>query len=53
MAITPALLLDGFVYHPYVANSTDEAAIADAASSDTTRWGPGSHLRSGVGGTRS
>ena len=50
-AIAPAVLLVGFVYHPYVANATDEAALADAAASDTTRWGL-SHLAIGMG-TRS
>ena len=47
-AIAPVVLLIGFVYHPYVANGTDESAIADAAASDTTRWGL-SHLAIGVG----
>ena len=42
------MLLVGFVYHPYVANATDEAALAEAAASDTTRWGV-AHLAIGVG----
>lgn len=46
--VAPALLLVGFAYHPYVANGTDEAAIASAASNDTTRWGL-AHLAIGVG----
>jgi hypothetical protein len=43
----PALLLLGFAYHPYVANPTDEAAVASAAADDTTRWGL-AHLAVGV-----
>ena len=42
------MLLGGFIYHPYVANATDEAALAEAAASDATRWGL-SHLAIGVG----
>ena len=48
VAIAPAVLLVGFAYHPYVANGTDEAALAAAAASDTTRWGL-SHLAIGMG----
>jgi hypothetical protein len=48
VAIAPALLLAGFVYHPYIAPPTDPAAIAEAASSDTTRWGL-AHLAIAVG----
>lgn len=48
VAVAPTVLLVGFVYHPYVANATDEAALADVAASDTTRWGL-SHLAIGVG----
>jgi len=39
VVVAPAVLLAGFAYHPYVANGTDEAALAAAAASDTTRWG--------------
>jgi hypothetical protein len=39
VAIAPAVLLVGFVYHPYISPPTDEAAIASAAASDTMRWG--------------
>ena len=46
--IAPAVLLLGFAYHPYVANATDEAALAEAAASDTTRWGL-AHLAIGIG----
>ena len=42
------MLLAGFAYHPYVANGTDEAALAAAVASDTTRWGL-SHLAIGIG----
>jgi hypothetical protein len=48
VAIAPAVLLAGFVYHPYIAPPTDPAAIAAAATSDTTRWGL-AHLAIGVG----
>jgi hypothetical protein len=47
VAMAPALLLLGFAYHPYVANATDDAALASAASADTTRWGL-AHLAIGV-----
>jgi hypothetical protein len=47
VVIAPALLLLGFAYHPYVAKGTDEAALATAAASDTTRWGL-SHLAIGI-----
>lgn len=48
VVIAPAVLLAGFAYHPYVASGTDEAGLAAAAASDTTRWGL-SHLAIGVG----
>lgn len=47
-AIAPALLLLGFAYHPYVANATDQSAVAESAASDTTRWAL-AHLAVGVG----
>ena len=37
--VAPAFIFLGFVYHPYIGNGTDDAAIASAASDDTTRWG--------------
>ncbi len=46
--IAPAVLFLGFAYHPYIGNATDDAAIASAASDDTTRWGI-AHLAIGVG----
>lgn len=48
VAIAPAVLFAGFAYHPYVTNGRDEAALAEAAASDTTRWGL-SHLAIGIG----
>jgi hypothetical protein len=48
VAIAPAVLLGGFVYHPYIAPPTDPAAIAAAAASDTARWGL-AHLAIAVG----
>jgi hypothetical protein len=48
VAIAPAVLLFAFVYHPYIANLTDKAAVAVALTSDTVRWGL-SHLAVGVG----
>jgi len=48
VAIASAVLLVGFAYHPYVSPPTDEAALAAAAASDTTRWGL-SHIAIGVG----
>ena len=47
VALAPAVLLFAFVYHPYIANLTDKAAVAAALASDTTRWGF-SHLAVGV-----
>lgn len=46
--VAPAVLFLGFVYHPYIGNATDDAAIASAASDDTTRWGI-AHVAVGVG----
>jgi hypothetical protein len=48
VAIAPAVLLGGFVYHPYISPPTDPAAIATAAASDTMRWGL-AHLAVSVG----
>ena len=46
--IAPAVLFAGFAYHPYVTIGTDATALAEAAASDTTRWGV-SHLLVGIG----
>lgn len=48
VAIAPAVLLFGFFYHPYFDNVTDSHSIAEAAASDTTRWGI-AHLGIAVG----
>ena len=48
VAVAPTVLFVGFAYHPYIANATDDSALAEAASSDTTRWGL-SHLAIGIG----
>jgi hypothetical protein len=48
VAIAPAVLLAGLVYHPYLSPPTDPEVIAAAATSDTTRWGL-AHLAIGVG----
>jgi hypothetical protein len=48
VAVAPAVLFAGFLYHPYVTMGTDEAALAEVAASDTRRWGL-SHLAIGVG----
>ncbi|HZJ52040.1 MAG TPA: hypothetical protein VFF07_14655 [Actinomycetota bacterium] len=47
VAIAPAVLLAGFVWHPYTA-VPNEATIASAAAAGTTRWGL-SHLTIAVG----
>jgi len=38
VAVAPAVLLAGFVYHPFLHHPTDPMRIA-AAAADTTRWG--------------
>jgi hypothetical protein len=48
VAIAPAVLLAAFVYHPYIPNLTNKAAVAAALGSHTTHWGF-SHLAVGVG----
>jgi hypothetical protein len=48
VAIAPAVLVVGFFYHPYISPPTDPVAIAEAATSDTTRWGL-AHLAISVG----
>jgi hypothetical protein len=48
VAVAPALLLFGFLYHPYMPIASDTEAIAAAAAADTTRWGL-SHLAIAVG----
>jgi hypothetical protein len=48
VAAAPTVLFLGFVYHPYVANATDQSALAEAAASSPNRWGL-AHLAIGVG----
>lgn len=48
VAIAPAVLLAGLVYHPYIPFVPDPAAVAAEAAADTTRWGI-AHLVVGVG----
>jgi hypothetical protein len=49
VAIAPAVLLAGFVAHPYIGmGPLNDAAVAAAVVADTTRWGL-SHLTVGVG----
>jgi hypothetical protein len=50
VAVAPAVLLAGFVYHPYHPGPPDVAAIATAAASNATRWGL-AHLAIAVGST--
>lgn len=47
LLLAPAVLLAGFLYHPYIAIPR-ESDVAEAAASDPTRWGL-SHLLVGVG----
>jgi hypothetical protein len=47
-AIAPAVLLAGFLYHPYIATPIDKSAVARALVADVTRWGV-SHLTVGLG----
>jgi hypothetical protein len=48
VAAGPAVLLAGFVYHPYVADLTDGSELAAAAAADPARWSA-AHLVIGVG----
>jgi hypothetical protein len=48
VAIAPAVLLTAFSYHPYFDNVTDSHSIAEAAASNTTRWGI-AHLGIAIG----
>jgi hypothetical protein len=47
-AIAPVILAAGFLYHPFIPNLGDAAAVAAAANQDTFRWGL-AHLLVGVG----
>jgi hypothetical protein len=39
VALAPAVMLAGLFAHPYIATLPDEAAVAETAMADTTRWG--------------
>lgn len=43
VALAPLAALVGFLWHPYVANVTDRAAVAGAVGAGATRWAA-SHL---------
>ena len=47
VALAPAVMLAGLFAHPYIATLPDEAAIAEAVTTDTTWWGL-VHLTVGV-----
>lgn len=46
--IAPAVMLTGFLYHPFIANLPDTDAVAAAASQDTLRWAV-AHLLVAIG----
>jgi hypothetical protein len=48
VALAPAVLLAGIIYHPYLARLTNGDDVAAAAGENTTRWGL-SHLVVGLG----
>ncbi len=48
VAVAPVVVLIGFLYHPYVGDLTDRAAVADEVAADTTRWA-WSHLIAAAG----
>lgn len=48
VAIAPAVMLAGFLLHPYFTTLPDAAQVADAVVADTTRWGA-AHLTLAVG----
>lgn len=47
VAIAPAIFLAAVLYHPYIADLTDKAAVGAALDADHTRWGF-SHLAVGL-----
>lgn len=47
VALAPATFLAALLYHPYIGDLTDKAAVAGALIADQTRWGL-SHLAVGV-----
>jgi hypothetical protein len=48
VTVAPVVLMASFVYHPYISDLTDKAAVAAALTQDTARWGF-AHLAVGVG----
>lgn len=48
VAIAPAVMLAGFLSHPYFTTLPDSAQLAEAVAADTTRWGV-AHLAVAVG----
>lgn len=48
VATAPAVMLAGFLLHPYFTTLPDAAQVADAVVADTTRWGA-AHLTVAVG----
>ena len=48
VTVAPVVLMASFVYHPYIPDLTDKAAVAAALTEDTARWGF-AHLAVGVG----
>ncbi len=38
VAVAPVVVLIAFLYQPYIADFTDNAAFADEVAADTTRW---------------
>jgi hypothetical protein len=48
VAIAPAVMLVGLLYHPFIANLPDTEAVAAAAAQDTLRWAV-AHLLVAIG----
>jgi hypothetical protein len=48
VAIAPLFLLAALGYHPYIANLTDQSAVAEGMSAGATRWGV-VHIAVGAG----
>lgn len=48
LVAAPAVLFAALLYHPYIPQLTDQAAVADALASDTIRWGV-AHVAVAVG----
>lgn len=48
VAIAPLFLLSALAYHPFIANLTDKASVAGAATADPNRWAL-AHIAVGLG----